>query len=453
MRAPLIFGTWVGLSAMVACGGGGSGGAGGTGGGGSGGTGGATGTPLPCEIQTFLEERCHDCHTNPPKFGAPMPLVTYEDLVAPAKSDGTKTVAERMIEKFSDPVEPMPPPPRPAASAGEIALIQGFIDQGYPEGDGNCGGAGGAGGGGNGGAGGAVGCTPNVSVAPTDAHAVGTGSEDEYVCYGFDVPADQAKRWIEAIVPRIDNETVVHHMLLLQAPTSYSGAPISCDPFPPIDWKLLYGWGPGTPPHVLPADVGFPIDAGGTAHFVMQMHYNNANALPNQTDTSGVDLCVTSEAKQHDADVLALGGTSFTLPANQTSTVDCSLPLTGQISFILPLNVFQAWPHMHKLGTKLKSEIEHSDGSTTSLGDSPAYSFNNQISYPITAQLVAGDNLRTWCTYDNNTPADVGFGENTANEMCFNFLAYYPKINFPQWNWILPAQVSQCGTYAGDPQP
>jgi hypothetical protein len=44
---------------------------------------------------------------------------------------------------------------------------------------------------------------------------------------------------------------------------------------------------------------------------------------------------------------------------------------------------------------------------------------------PITVQT--GDVITTTCTYTNPTNQMVRFGENTGNEMCFNFALYYPK--------------------------
>jgi hypothetical protein len=34
---------------------------------------------LPCAIDVILRARCQECHTDPPRNGAPMPLVTYAD--------------------------------------------------------------------------------------------------------------------------------------------------------------------------------------------------------------------------------------------------------------------------------------------------------------------------------------------------------------------------------------
>src|SRR5580692_10111133 len=42
---------------------------------------------LPCDVDTVLVGHCQQCHSNPPQYGAPMPLVTYADLQAPSHSN------------------------------------------------------------------------------------------------------------------------------------------------------------------------------------------------------------------------------------------------------------------------------------------------------------------------------------------------------------------------------
>ena len=67
----------------------GSGGAGASGSNGapsSNGSGGA-GSGLPCDVAAVLATNCGECHTSPPKYGAPMPLADLDDLHAAAESD------------------------------------------------------------------------------------------------------------------------------------------------------------------------------------------------------------------------------------------------------------------------------------------------------------------------------------------------------------------------------
>jgi hypothetical protein len=61
-----------------------------------------------------------------------MPIVTYDDLVAPSQSDPTKSVAELCLERMQDPKYPMPPAPATPSTAADVAVIQAWIDAGKP---------------------------------------------------------------------------------------------------------------------------------------------------------------------------------------------------------------------------------------------------------------------------------------------------------------------------------
>jgi hypothetical protein len=117
-------------------GGSGSGGAGsgGSGSGGSGASGPSIGvaSDLPCDVAALLSRKCTSCHGSVPSGGAPTSLVSYADLTAPAKSDPTKTNAVVALARMTNTTSPMPPTGLPAATAAEIASLQGWISAGYP---------------------------------------------------------------------------------------------------------------------------------------------------------------------------------------------------------------------------------------------------------------------------------------------------------------------------------
>src|SRR5689334_22329265 len=55
-------------------------------------------TPLPCNVQHVLATSCQGCHAADPGAQAPMALVSFEDLTAPAISDPSLKVYE-LIER------------------------------------------------------------------------------------------------------------------------------------------------------------------------------------------------------------------------------------------------------------------------------------------------------------------------------------------------------------------
>ncbi|MBI5535201.1 MAG: hypothetical protein HY898_20915 [Deltaproteobacteria bacterium] len=98
------------------------------------------GEGLPCDVAQLMKTRCVSCHNSPPVGSAPMPLVSRADLLAPAKSDPSKTVAQRSLERMQ--AGTMPPMPATQATADEVAVLQGWIAAGTPAGA--CGADGGA---------------------------------------------------------------------------------------------------------------------------------------------------------------------------------------------------------------------------------------------------------------------------------------------------------------------
>ena len=132
-----------------------NGGKGGSSQGGSGGTGGGAGDGLPCDIQTFLVNNCQSCHGASPSGGAPRSLVTYADLTNPDLSNTAMTEAQVALQRMQSTTSPMPPSPSTSASSAQIAMLQSWINSGYPTGSCGSGGTGGTGGkGGSAGSGG-----------------------------------------------------------------------------------------------------------------------------------------------------------------------------------------------------------------------------------------------------------------------------------------------------------
>jgi len=91
-------------------------------------------TNLPCDVEAILAANCQSCHGLWPAGGAPMSLVTYDDLIAPAKSDPTKSVAEMCLARIQSTTAPMPPAP-PAMSSADLATFQNWVAAGMPMGD------------------------------------------------------------------------------------------------------------------------------------------------------------------------------------------------------------------------------------------------------------------------------------------------------------------------------
>lgn len=399
----------------------------------------ATANELPCDVAKVLQDRCGSCHGASPQYGAPQPLVTYDDLHA--KSNG-KAQYELVSDRIHDDRSPMPPAPKPRLSAEETKIFDDWIANGAPRAATACG---------------ApptpdagddepspLGCKPDLLIRSATNYTMPKNTVDQYVCVGVDVDA-ASKRHVTAFAAHVDNKTILHHVLLFQAPSSVSSTPTPCASFGSVSWQLVAGWAPGADAFELPPEAGFPQEKG-TTHWVIQLHYNNAQGLEGQTDRSGFDLCTTDELRPNDAGLIGFGGTTFSIPPRSKKTITCDYKLPAAFPGV---TLVRAWPHMHILGTALKSE-RIAGGKSDTIVDDPNFSFQSQLSHPVAMKLSANDVVRTSCTWNNATDKAVGFGERTGDEMCFNFLTYYPSLastpipGVPAVNWIAPAEGADC---------
>ncbi len=389
-----------------------------------------TATGLPCNVTAALKA-CSTCHGSTPAYGAPMPLVTFADLTA--TRNGAK-VYDLVKGRIHDDARPMPPAPNARLAAGDLSALDSWISAGASASRDSCG---------------AtsdpgktdvkpLSCTPDTFIRPGTPFVQNSADTDIYVCYGFDVTPAQ-KRHVTALAPKIDNKKIVHHLLLFQADDTQSPTPTKCSIGGGAGWRLISGWAPGGQNLELPAEAGFPEE--GTTHWVLQVHYNNTTGKPSgEVDASGYDLCTTDKLRANDADVLATGTLSLTVPPRAKVDITCDWnPLT-----LDKIHVFGTVPHMHKLGTAMSTYVTKGGaGAPQKVVDTP-FDFNTQISYPTAMDIEAGDTVSTRCQWNNSTDGNVTFGEKTTDEMCFNFISYYPKVDSPLWSWVVPSALASC---------
>jgi hypothetical protein len=283
-------------------------------------------------------------------------------------------------------------------------------------------------------------CTPDLHFAPASAWTQPQNELDTYVCYGVDVPATAAKH-IVAFAPKIDNKKIVHHMLLFRAPTSVSSTPTPCGAGGSLQWSLMFGWAPGGKNMYTPPEAGYPLDPNGTSHFVVQVHYNNAQGVAGEKDATGMDMC-TSAPRKYEADVIAFGTQALSIPPNATYQRTCSVTVPPTMA---GRTYVAAMPHMHKLGTAIDTHLTpFGGGPSQDMGTIANWDFQNQSFLPINVTAQAGDKITTHCAWKNTTANSVKFGENTEDEMCYSFTMYYPKINSPFFTWATPAITATC---------
>lgn len=400
-----------------------------------------TATGLPCEVDAVLKTRCQTCHASPPKYGASTALVTWDDLQkAGPGGSSNKKVYELVKERIGDATRPMPPSPNPRLSDKEQAAITDWIAAGAKASADRCknerpdDGVK------------PLSCKPDTTLKATKPFTMDPGSPlDQYVCFGVDVNLAK-KRHVIGLKPLVDNKQIVHHILLFQTKAAESTEPFACDSFGSSAWKLVAGWAPGGSNLELPKEAGFPEEAG-TTHWVLQIHYNNANAKTG-TDASGFELCTTEDLRQYDAGLVAFGSTKFNIPPRSTHTIACDYKLGNDFKNV---KFFSASPHMHTLGKAMSTErIPGGKGTPEMIYEQKDFSFEAQGAYGVSKSVQPGDVMRTRCTWKNPSDNTVGFGEGTGDEMCFNFVGYYPNIpdrtiaGVPLFTWVMPSYSASC---------
>jgi hypothetical protein len=383
---------------------------------------------LPCEVEDVLAARCWSCHGDPPKFGAPMPLRTRDDLLMPARSDVTRSVADLVAERIVDPERPMPPTGDMPEAEGDV--VRAWLADGAPGSLESCGNTGPGDDPGVGPE--ALPCTPAYEfVAHADGSADGFSvpvADNLYQCFTFKSPlvtATQATAW----APIVDDERVLHHWILYRTKTPQAdGGVAPCQM--PSDATFVAGWAPGGSNYVMPEDVGLEL-GGPDDWFILQIHYNNTGGYTDSVDRSGVALCEAEEPRPKTAGIFTLGSLAINVPGGASGHVvegTCPSWITSYLPE--PVHVLASFPHMHEIGRRLTTEILRGgdESRIETLIDVNPFAFDNQTYYAHDPEVLIhpGDALRTRCTYDNPYDHSVTLGEGTEDEMCFNFVMIYP---------------------------
>jgi hypothetical protein len=182
---------------------------------------------------------------------------------------------------------------------------------------------------------------------------------------------------------------------------------------------FIYAAGVGSEGIVLPPGVALKLPAGKYLDLGLHIYNTGSTEL---TGTSAMEV-ETMDAKDvvYESDSLLQGPVGFSLPAHEQTTI------AGDCTVSAEQHVFALFPHMHQLGTHIKTTVTL--GGVPTVVHDDDYTFNEQFQIPLNPMLTLspGDSVHTECTYDNTTDHDSGFGESSDTEMCFSVLFRYPK--------------------------
>lgn len=184
-----------------------------------------------------------------------------------------------------------------------------------------------------------------------------------------------------------------------------------------IGGNMIYASGVDTNALVFPEGVGLRFSAGDT--LVLQLHVFNPTGAE-LSGKSGIEVIeIAPEDVVNEAEVFLPGPMDLSIPPNQEHSQ------SGTCTVNQPTTLFALFPHMHQLGTHLKTTV-NVGGTSTVLHDGP-FTFEHQPILPLDSiALDAGDTITTECTWNNSTSQTVGWGESSNSEMCFSILYRYP---------------------------
>ncbi|HET8935820.1 MAG TPA: hypothetical protein VFN67_20370 [Polyangiales bacterium] len=364
---------------------------------------------LWCGVKRTVDSRCIACHNEMKTAGAPMSLKTYTDMIAPAVSDPTKKVFQVVGVRVHDKVRPMPP--QDALTADQLSGIDKWVAAGAPSAaDPTCAALNPV----------ETGSATAERVWPTTCDEtvtikVSNGGAPQQVAAGQEAhPQEQiAPPWgnedVQAIAwhAKTDNAKIMHHWILY----GQSGA-------------FLFGWAPGKDwNEPIPDDVGVFLP-GQTMR--LDMHYNNVQGTTTEKDDTSVDICILKKA--HFRPKTAGTTNRLTQPLLNIPARATGVKMTGTCAHTgSPVNLLSVSPHAHRTAKHMTFTVEKANGMKIVMHDMD-FNFMEQTTYPLRPAVVveSGDRVITTCIYDNDTDRAISFGENTGNEMCYNFAIIEP---------------------------
>lgn len=232
------------------------------------------------------------------------------------------------------------------------------------------------------------------------------GGEERYVCYTETLQED-------VTIDRFNYESkeVVHHFLLAQTLAPEPDGMWDCnDVLLKFTWLPLFGAGKGDAELTMPDDTAVFLPKG--TQVLVQLHLLNITPDP-VTESATVRMHQSDQEGLRQAGIYAFGSDDIELPPQQSSSV------VDECVMDEPVEVFGLLAHMHYLGDSMTLEVGPSESEMQEVYRKSNWDFDAQIIEPVPLTLQPGDHTRVTCNYDNITNDVVGFGEGSADEMCF----------------------------------
>lgn len=357
------------------------------------------------DISRLLQKHCQECHR--PGQVAPMPLLTYDDVVSWSAMIREVVAEKRMPPWYADPRHGKFRNDR-SLPTKDLERLLAWLDGGMPRGkkedlpeprkfS----------------SGWTIG-TPDVVLTMPREFEVPAEKPPRGVPYQhFSVPTDFGEdKWVVRAEAIPGAPEVVHHILVFIVPPGkrfFPGSP---------DTPVLAGMAPGEQALMLPEGYAKALPKG--SRLVFQLHYT-----PNgkkQVDRSRLGLIFAKKPPAKKVVTLPIYQTFFRIPPGAKNHEVATAHVFRKDGWAIGY-----MPHMHLRGKDFTFRAEFPDGKQRTLLSVPRYNFNWQGVYrPETADfLPAGTKLHCVAHFDNsadnpNNPdptRPVFWGDQTWEEM------------------------------------
>ncbi|KAG2439509.1 hypothetical protein HXX76_004863 [Chlamydomonas incerta] len=225
--------------------------------------------------------------------------------------------------------------------------------------------------------------------------------------------------------------------------------PVGCE-------TVNYVWTPGTGGFTAPPAAGFAMGAGSATFAVLQVHYLNVFAV-GKVDASGLTLTYTTTLRNNSLGVLTLGNTDLRIPA--ASDFYTALPNICPAACTAkrvraPVTLVSNFYMMNGLGVSALTRHVRNGSAIQPVGriNYWDYGYNlYQTVFPDSRTLLANDTLISLCSYNSSSRprAMTFYGLRPQDELCFNYLTFYPVTAMPDLDYCVAdtrKNITTCAT-------
>ena len=374
------------------------------------------------DVVPILQRSCQNCHR--PGAGAPMSLVSYNDVRPWAKSIQKRVVNREMPPWHLDPTVGIREYiDDPSLSDTEIETIVRWVENGAVEGN-------------------PADAPPPVEfsdlsqwtfgepdlIVKNEAIEMPAECEDRYPNPVVDTGLTE-DRWIKWIQFMPGDRRVVHHSMqyAVQEDPGLIDDELTRVALGSGQGAMLVEYAVGNQGDHYPDGTGRLLKAGSKIRF--SGHYHCVGEAT--TDVSALGIKFYPKGEEPTRRVISFmlttgvpdseGLNQLSIPPNTVARHDRYFRLEK------PAQIVTFQPHMHYLGSAMRLEVIHLDGRVQTLTDVPNYDFNWQISYNYANPPVfpAGSFLHITSWHDNtknnrynpDSTEWIGWGNRTVDEM------------------------------------